>query len=158
MLGKEWPCSSAGALILFCVTRNNCSKRKCRATVCSRAKLVNCLELRRAKLKCAHERTRNSEYTQHNWNSKLNFVGSRAYFAEVRHWKNFVRSILSFSPVVNEVYLRRLSSSAKSYFSLVNLCLWNNSKNQLQFFELFYQVNSYQTQIFAGSNDFKPYG
>lgn len=33
MLGKEWPGSSAGAFMLFCVSRNNCPKRKCRATV-----------------------------------------------------------------------------------------------------------------------------
>lgn len=70
-----------------------------------------------------------------------------------RLWKNFVRSM------VHEVYLLRVYCSAKSYYvPLVNLCLCKRMLDQLQLFEIFYQVNSYHTQIFAGSNDFKPCG
>jgi len=58
--------------------------------------------------------------------------------------------------MVHEVYLLRVYCSAKSYYvPLVNLCLCKRMLDQLQLFEIFYQVNSYHTQIFAGSNTFK---
>lgn len=49
------------------------------------------------------------------------------------------------------IYLLRVYCSAKSYYvPLVNLCLCKRMLDQLQIFEIFYQVNSYYSQIFAG--------